>query len=291
MSLGSCVALYNGIESFCQHLRDEFDAIEKDGLKLTTDVQKAYASQNKCSRQTKKTFDYEGEDTGCTGALKNARESFRIGTYLPIIDTLIAEVRRRKSVYCILQQNFNFLPNLNTWAISDIENATSKLLKVYASDLDSDFPSEIVHFTFHLRSSLDLGSKTNTAQAQLSYLEKNYLTETFPNVAIILRIYLTLPVANTEGVVLYYVCNYFLCWKIFMLFIFYVMFVKYPRLAFLDYANPVSHADKRSCFWRNATSKITTGPNHALSIRFTLYIKQVSDHFHSITFLNSNVSL
>ena len=31
MSLGSCVALYNGIESFCQHLRDEFDTIEKDG--------------------------------------------------------------------------------------------------------------------------------------------------------------------------------------------------------------------------------------------------------------------
>ena len=69
---------------------------------------------------------------------------------------------------------------------------------VYASDLDSDFPSEIVHFAFHLRSS-DLGSKTNTAQAQLSYLKKNYLIETFPNVAIILRIYLTLPVANTEG--------------------------------------------------------------------------------------------
>ena len=63
------------------------------------------------------------------------------------------------------------------------------------------------------------------------------------------------------------------------------------RLAFLYYANPVSHADKRSCFWRNATSKITTSPNYAVSIRFTLYIKQVPGHFHSITFLNSNVSL
>ena len=147
----------------------------------------------------KKIFDYEGEDTGCTRALENARESFRIGTYLPIVDTLIAEVRRRKSVYCTLQQNFNFLLNLDTWAISDIKNAASKLLKVYASNLDSDFLSEVVHFTFHLRSSPDLGSKTNTAQAQLSYLKKNCLIETFPNVAIILRIYLALPVANTEG--------------------------------------------------------------------------------------------
>ena len=56
-----------------------------------------------------------------------------------------------------------------------------------------------MHFAFHLRLSLDLDLKTNTAQAQLSYLKKNCLSETFPNVAIIFRIYLTLPVANTEG--------------------------------------------------------------------------------------------
>ena len=52
------------------------------------------------SKQTKpkneEAFDYEGEDTGCTRALEDARQSFRIGTYLPIIDTLIPEVRRRK---------------------------------------------------------------------------------------------------------------------------------------------------------------------------------------------------
>ena len=68
-------------------------------------------------------------------------------------------------MYCILQQNFNFWLNLNTWAISDIENVASKLFKVYASNLDSDFHSEVVRFAFHLRSSPDLGSKTNTAQA------------------------------------------------------------------------------------------------------------------------------
>ena len=66
MSLESCVALYNGIMNFCQHLRDEFDKIEKDGLKLRTGIQKTYASQNKRNRKTKKAFDYEVEDTGCT---------------------------------------------------------------------------------------------------------------------------------------------------------------------------------------------------------------------------------
>ena len=62
-------------------------------------------------------------------------------------------------MYCILQKNFNFLLSLNTGAISDMENAASKLLKVYASDLDSDFPSKVVHFAFRLRSSPDPGSK------------------------------------------------------------------------------------------------------------------------------------
>ena len=199
MSFGSCVALHDEIESFCQHLWDEFDTIEKDGLKLTPGIQKTYVSPSKRNRKTKKSFDYKGEDTGYTRALEGARQSFRIGTYFPIIDLLIAEVRRRKFVYCIWQQNFNFVLNLNTWDISDIENAAGKSLKVYASNLDSDFPSEVVHFAFHLRSSPDLGLKTNTAQAQLSYLQKNCLIETFPNAAIILRIYLTLPVAHTEG--------------------------------------------------------------------------------------------
>ena len=198
MTLGSCAALYNGIKSFCLHLRDEFDKTEKDGLKLTTGMQKTYVSPNKRKRKTRKTFDYEGEDTGYTGALEDARQSFCIGTYFPIIDLLIAEVRR-KFLSSIWQQNFNFLLILNTWAISDIENAASKLLKVYASNLDRDFPSEVVQFAFHLRSSPDLGSKTYTAQAQPSYLKKNCLIETFSNVAIILRVYPTLPVANMEG--------------------------------------------------------------------------------------------
>ena len=56
-----------------------------------------------------------------------------------------------------------------------------------------------MHFAFHLRSSPDLDSKTNTAQAQLSYLKMNCLIEGFPNLAIILHMYLTLPVANTKG--------------------------------------------------------------------------------------------
>ena len=156
MFLGSCVALYSGMKGFCQHLWDKFDTIEKDGLKLTTGIQKTYVSQNKHNQKTKKSFDYERGDTGHTRALEDVRESFCIGTYLPIIDSLIAEVRRRKSVYCTLQQNFNFLLNLNAWAISDTEYAASKLLKVYASDLDSNFPSEVVHLAFHLRSSLIL---------------------------------------------------------------------------------------------------------------------------------------
>ena len=40
MTLGSCAARYNGIESFCQHLRDEFVTTKKNGLKLTPGMQK-----------------------------------------------------------------------------------------------------------------------------------------------------------------------------------------------------------------------------------------------------------
>ena len=49
MSLGICVVLYIGIDSFFQHLRDEFDTIKNDDLKLATGMQ-----ENLCvSKQTK----------------------------------------------------------------------------------------------------------------------------------------------------------------------------------------------------------------------------------------------
>ena len=71
MTLGSCAALYNGIETFCQHIWDEFVTTEKDGLKLTTGMQKTYVSPNKRNRKTKKTFDYEGTlNTGTLDTLE-----------------------------------------------------------------------------------------------------------------------------------------------------------------------------------------------------------------------------
>ena len=66
---------------FCQHLRDKFDIIEKEGLELTTGIQKTYQSRNKRNHKINTTFDYEGEDTECTRSLEDARKSFRIGTY------------------------------------------------------------------------------------------------------------------------------------------------------------------------------------------------------------------
>ena len=56
MSLGSCVALYNEIESFCQHLWNEFDTIEKDGLKLTPGIQKTDVSPNKTKPKNEEDF-------------------------------------------------------------------------------------------------------------------------------------------------------------------------------------------------------------------------------------------
>ena len=54
MTLGSCTALYNGIESFCQHLLDEFVTTEKDGLKLTTDLQKSMCLQTNATEKRRR---------------------------------------------------------------------------------------------------------------------------------------------------------------------------------------------------------------------------------------------
>ena len=44
---------------------------------------------------------------------------------------------------------------------------------------------------------------------------------------------------------------------------------------------------KRTCFWRNATSRVTTNPDYAITIGMALYeyLKQVSGRFHSFHYI------
>ena len=76
MSLESCVALYNGIEIFYQNLRDEFDTIEKDGLKLTTGITKTYRLQTNATEKQKRLLIMKERTLNAQGLWKMLVNSF-----------------------------------------------------------------------------------------------------------------------------------------------------------------------------------------------------------------------
>ena len=81
----------------------------------------------------------------------------------------------------------------------------------------------------------------------------------------------------TKNVLCYIMCVIIFCWK----------------HRFAPCLFKLCKPRKRTCFWCNATSKVTIAPDYAITIRMTLYIKQVSGRFHSFLLrsCNSNVSL
>lgn len=74
--------------------------------------------------------------------------------------------------------------------------AAADLQKHFSVDLQVIYEDEIVHFAACVEQVL---ADNCTPFSALRHIRKVGITETFPNVDISLRLYLTLPVANTEG--------------------------------------------------------------------------------------------
>uniref|UniRef100_H2ZRW2 HAT C-terminal dimerisation domain-containing protein n=1 Tax=Latimeria chalumnae TaxID=7897 RepID=H2ZRW2_LATCH len=154
------VAMFLSLEDFMDQMRDRFEEVGRAAKNIMLDVAQAYSAEGTRIRQPKHRAD------------------------------------QRRVAYQQLSDNFAFL-----WTIAD-NNATQLRIDVehiisrYPKDLDANCIDEFLHF-------LDFLSYLNverSAQAIMRYMRQNDLVElTFPNVAVALRIFLTLPVMVCEA--------------------------------------------------------------------------------------------
>ena len=75
----------------------------------------------------------------------NDRDSFRVATFLPIIDALEQNIRKRAAVYKSISDKFSFLVHLDASA-EQIETYVRKLMLVYPEDIDENLINELRHF-------------------------------------------------------------------------------------------------------------------------------------------------
>jgi hypothetical protein len=127
----------------------------------------------------------------------DGRQPFIVEIYYIATDILKANLERRRKIYAELSNQLGFLGNLSG------RTAVKKV-----PELDDAFPEECVHLASFLKGNKNLLQKSVTgemsdSESQASRLLKLLKTcnveSIFPNVEIILRIFLSMAVTNCRG--------------------------------------------------------------------------------------------
>lgn len=130
-------------------------------------------------------------------------EHVRIESFLPIIDQLVSSLSERISAYGEIDSLFGFLRNLDKLSSSEINKYASKVVELYAEDLEDDLVPELIQFKELVKESGILSETESDSEEAICLENKMYKLihktnqpETYPNVCIFLKIYLVLLTTN-----------------------------------------------------------------------------------------------
>ena len=127
-------------------------------------------------------------------------QRFRVEAFLPVIDQFVASLDQRASTYDSLSSMFGFINNLYDMKTEDLEAAAQNLIHKYENDVGAELVGELVQFAKFAEIFKTEGDVSmSTAHHLYTLLHRKNVVDTFPNVEIILRIYLSLMVANCSG--------------------------------------------------------------------------------------------
>ena len=126
----------------------------------------------------------------CLGAIGKVR----CGSFNVILDQLSVALQERRVAYQSVYDRFKVIVNLCSLPDAEIRSEAEKLITAFPRDFSNVLIEEIVQFAAFakLRSCL-------TPSQQALLLHDEGLADTFPNVNVALRIYLSMMVANCSG--------------------------------------------------------------------------------------------
>ena len=120
------------------------------------------------------------------------KDSFRIQSYITVIDVLLAELDKRKRAYKEVADRFGFLHNLKELSDNDIQAAARKLVETYVLDLDDGLGNELIQFKSFL-------NEEHTEAAMYELIFARDIEDVFPNTEVVLRIYMSIMATNCSG--------------------------------------------------------------------------------------------
>jgi hypothetical protein len=185
-------AIYNSLQIYITELRKQFTDIDAVAKNMMPNVSQIYVSETARVRRRPPRYD----DSTTPHIDLSGTDSFRVNTFIVIIDQLHASLEQRHNAYQKLSSDFAFLEAIADNDAMKLRTDIARLIAKYPSDLENSCEEEFVHF-------MEFITQTDCARApnqMLKYIKQHLLVESsFPNVCVALRIYLTLPVTVCEG--------------------------------------------------------------------------------------------
>ena len=94
-------------------------------------------------RKRNKKWDYgDAED-----AELSPSNEFKVTSFIPIIDKLVAALNQRQAAYCVIRDRFGFLSELNSLVSDQMRDKANDLITIYSDDLEPGFVDGIVQFS------------------------------------------------------------------------------------------------------------------------------------------------
>lgn len=192
IDLATCVSLYESLHSFISSIRTEEAYLSyEDKAKLLVE-DSSYRAEHARARKRRRLFNEVDSEVQLS-----PRERFRTSTYLPILDSLLTELVRRTEVYSKLKHRFGFLFTLLTSSEAELRESARKFQAHFSTDIAEEvFEDELIQFVGYIK---QYPTEDVSPPACLRRMREHGISEAFPNVDTAFRLYLTLPVANTEG--------------------------------------------------------------------------------------------
>lgn len=127
---------------------------------------------------------------------------FRTGVFLTIIDSMTGALKKRLEAYTVVRNLFGFLHEIFDLTPESIRESCHRLIEAYPEDLERHLAEELVQFCSFARGSSGLKEQDKKVSFELRLYRIASAPggrEAFPNVNIVLRIYLSLLVTNCSG--------------------------------------------------------------------------------------------
>ncbi|XP_074039832.1 uncharacterized protein [Leptinotarsa decemlineata] len=132
--------VFNSLISFFEELRNQFDIYENKALDVSETKIYEYDNRRKKTRKLQDDETRDGEVSFTTG-----RDSFRVNTFIPIIDKVKQELTARMHAYEEFVTRFVAIIKLSDLTTEEIEVVVNKLLSVFENDLEPAIFDEVAH--------------------------------------------------------------------------------------------------------------------------------------------------